>query len=313
MWVRPETIREVEDMSFLKRFSTHSVPDSLLAPQPEPKTTTLSAKQTTVPAILVAIAAAVLFMHLGPHVLAKSAQQPEAKPEANEAANIDREAVDAVKRMGAYLRSLKSFQVIADATHDDVLEDGLIVQTNSKVDLLAAAPNRLRVEVTADDKHRLYLYDGKNFTVWARIVNYYATVPAPPTAAELFKKVEEKYNIQLPLIDLFKWGTSEDDISKIKTAIDVGPATVEGVTCEHYAFHQEGVDWQIWIQLGQFPLPRRLVITTLTDEARPQHSDTLNWNLAPSFNDEAFVFDPPPDAKRVILEGEKADASEKDK
>jgi hypothetical protein len=263
--------------------------------------------------MLAAIAGAVLFMHLGPQVLAKSGQQPEAKLVAKEAANIDPEAVDAVKKMGVYLRSLKSFQVIADATHDDVLEDGLIVQTNSKVDLLATAPNRLRVEVTGDDKHRLYLYDGKSFTVWARLVNYYATVPAPPTTVELFKKVEEKYNIQLPLIDLFKWGTHEDDITKIETAIDVGPATVGGVTCEHYAFHQEGVDWQIWIQLGQFPLPRRLVITTLTDEARPQHSDTLTWNLAPSFNDEAFVFYPPPDAKRVILEEEKADATEKEK
>jgi hypothetical protein len=306
-------IREVEDMSFLKRFSTHWAQQSLSAGQPQPKTTTFSAKQSTLPAILVAIAGAVLFMPLGPHVLAKTGQQPEAKPEAKEASNIDPDAVDAVKKMGVYLRSLKSFQVIADVTHDDVLEDGLIVQTNSKVDLLATAPNRLRVEVTADDKHRLYLYDGKNFTVWARLVNYYATVPAPPTTVELFKKVEEKYDIQLPLIDLFKWGTREDDITKIKTAIDVGPATVEGVTCEHYAFHQEDVDWQIWIQLGQFPLPRRLVITTLTDEARPQHSDTLTWNLAPSFNDEAFVFDPPPDAKRVILEGEKADATEKEK
>jgi hypothetical protein len=300
-------------MSFLKRFSTNSVLQSLPAGQPERKTTTFFAKRSTLPAILVAIAAALLFMHIGSHVLAKTRQQPEAKPEAKQTSDIDSDAVDAVQKMGVYLRSLKSFQVIADATHDDVLEDGLIVQTNSKVDLLATAPNHLRIEVTDDDKHRLYLYDGKNFTVWARLVNYYATVPAPPTTVELFKKVEEKYDIQLPLIDLFKWGTHEEDITKIKTAIDIGPATVEGVTCEHYAFHQEDVDWQIWIQLGQFPLPRRLVITTLTDEARPQHSDTLTWNLAPSFNDEAFVFDPPPDAKRVILEGEKADASEKNK
>jgi hypothetical protein len=298
-------------MNFLKRFSTNSAPQSLPAGQPGPKTTALSAKQITLPAILVAIA--VVCVPFGSHVLAKGAQQSEAKPEAKEDSNVDPAAVDAVKKMGAYLRTFKAFQVLADVTHDDVLEDGLIVQTNSKVDLLAAAPNRLRIEVTADDKHRLYLYDGKNFTVWARLVNYYATVPAPPTTAELFKKVEEKYDISLPLIDLFKWGTNEDDINKIKTAIDVGPAAVEGVTCEHYAFHQEGVDWQIWIQLGQFPLPRRLVITTLTDEARPQHSDTLTWNLAPSFNDEAFVFDPPPDAKRVILEGEKTDATEKGK
>jgi hypothetical protein len=299
-------------MNFLKRFSTNSAPQSLPSGQSGPETTTLSAKQLTLSAILI-VAGVVLFAPVGSRVLAKTGQQPEAKPEAKEASNIDPDAVDAVKKMGLYLRSLKSFQVIADVTHDDVFEDGLITQTNSKVDLLAAGPNSLRIEVTADDKHRLYLYDGKNFTVWARLVNYYATVPAPPTTVELFKKVDEKYDISLPLIDLFKWGTREDDITKIKTAIDVGPAAVEGVTCEHYAFHQEGVDWQIWIQLGQFPLPRRLVITTLTDEARPQHSDTLTWNLAPSFNDEAFVFDPPPDAKRVILEGEKTDATEKEK
>ena len=45
--------------------------------------------------------------------------------------------------------SLKVFQVIGDVTHDDVLEDGLIVQSNSKVDMLAAKPDRMRVEVTS--------------------------------------------------------------------------------------------------------------------------------------------------------------------
>ena len=81
---------------------------------------------------------------------------------------------------------MKSFQVLDDVTHDDVLDDGLIVQTNSKIDLLAARPDRLRVEVTSEDNQRLYLYDGKNFTVWGRRNNYYAlTVPAPATISEL--------------------------------------------------------------------------------------------------------------------------------
>lgn len=300
-------------MSFLKQFSTNSDPQPLPAGRPDPETTIRFPKRLTVPATLVAIAGAALFVPLGSHVLAKNGQQPEVKPEATEASDIDPDAIEAVKKMGAYLRSLKAFQVISDVTHDDVLEDGLIVQSNSKVDLLAAKPNRMRVEVTGDDRHRLYLYDGKNFTVWGRILNYYATVPAPPTIPELFQKIDEKYDIELPLVDLFKWGTNEDDINKIKTAIDVGPATVEGVTCEQYAFHQEGADWQVWIQLGEFPLPRRLVITTLTDEARPQHSDTFSWNLAPSFNDQAFVFYPPSDAKRVLLAGQQADTTEKGK
>src|SRR6266478_817199 len=172
-------------MNFLKRSSTNSAPQSSSASRPDPKTATFSVKQLILPVILVAIAGAMLSAPFESHVLAKSGRQPEAKPqatpEAKDDSNVDPAAVDAVKKMGAYLRSLKAFQVIADVTHDDVLEDGLIVQSNSKVDMIAARPNRMRVEVTADDRHRLYLYDGKNFTVWGRILNFYATVPAPPT------------------------------------------------------------------------------------------------------------------------------------
>jgi hypothetical protein len=280
-------------MSFLNRFS--------------PKQRTLAA------AILVLVVGAILWASFGSNILAKMGQPPQAAPQAKEDANIDPAAIDTVKKMGTYLRSLKVFQVEGDITHDDVLDDGLIIQSSSKVDMLAAKPNRLRAEVTSDDKHRLYLYDGKTFSAWGKLNNYYATVAAPPTIPELFKQVQEKFDIELPLIDLFKWGTNEDDINKIQTAIDAGPTTVEGVTCEQYAFHQEGVDWQIWIQLGDYPLPRRLVITTLTDEARPQHTITMTWNLAPSFNDAAFVFDPPPDARRILFEGQTADDTKKGK
>jgi hypothetical protein len=301
-------------MSFLKRFEGNSAPQPPDADQPGPRTSAISANKVTLPAILLAIAAAALCLHFGSPVLAKTGQQPEAKPEATTAASdIDPDAIAAVKKMATYLHTLKSYQVIDDVTQDDVLEDGLIVQHESKVDYLLARPNRMRVEVTSDERHRLYLYDGKNFTVWARLVNYYATVPAPATIGELFDAVIEKYDIELPLYDLYNWGNKDEDINKIKTAVDIGPSSVGGVTCEHYAFHQEGVDWQLWIQLGEFPLPRKLVITTLTDDARPQHSDTLTWNLAPSFNDGAFAFDPPPDAKRVILEGQKTDTTEKAK
>ena len=280
-------------MSFLKRFS---------------------AKQLTLAAaIFVLIAGAILWASFGSNILGKVGQPSQATPEAKEDSNIDPAAIDTVKKMGAYLRSLKVFQVQGDITHDDVLEDGLIIQSSSKVDMLAAKPNRLRAEVTSDDKHRLYLYDGKTFSAWGKLNNYYATVAAPPTIGELFKQVQEKFDIELPLIDLFTWGTNEGDINKIQTAIDAGPTTVEDVTCEQYVFHQEGVDWQIWIQLGDYPLPRKLVITSLTDEARPQHTITLAWNLAPSFNDSAFVFYPPPDAKRILFEGQTADDAKKGK
>ena len=69
--------------------------------------------------------------------------------------------------MGAYLRTLKSFQVRADVATDDVLDDGQTIQFSSKVDLVAARPNRLRIEVTDDKGHRFFFFNGKNFTIFA--------------------------------------------------------------------------------------------------------------------------------------------------
>ena len=204
--------------------------------------------------------------------------------------------------MGAYLRGLKAFQVRSESTRDEVLVDGQRISFATSVDLLAQRnPDRMRAEVTGDKHQRFYIYDGATFTLFARRVNYYATVPAPATLGALNDILTEKYNLQVPLADLFYWGGGQKDSAGIVGAIDVGPSQIDDVTCEHYAFRQEGVDWQVWIQLGDYPLPRKLMITTTTDDARPQFSSVLTWNLAPSFNDGAFKFNPPKDAQRIVF------------
>ena len=104
-------------------------------------------------------------------------------------------------------------------------------------------------------------------------------------------------------MDLFRWGSEgpESDFGSFITATDVGPSHINGVSVEQYAFRQEGMDWQVWIQQGTFPLPRRIVMTTMTDDARPQHTVVYDWNLAPSFNDASFAFVPPEGAKEIPI------------
>jgi hypothetical protein len=214
---------------------------------------------------------------------------------------IDREAIAALTRMGTYLRSLKAYQVAARTTDEDVLDDGQKIQREGKIDLLARMPDALRVEQSNDRVERLYLYDGKNVTLLAKRVNMYATVPAPPTIRQLGDVLYDQYGIEVPLVDLFLWGAPGWTADDIKGAMVVGPSVVEGTTCQQYAFRQDDIDYQVWIQLGDYPLPRKVVITTKTDEARPQHTGLFTWNLAPSFNDGAFVLDPPPGAQRAVL------------
>ena len=220
-------------------------------------------------------------------------QEPAAPPEPV--------AMAALEKMGAYLRTLRTFEVEAESTSEEVLADGLKSQDGKKTTLLARRPDRLRAEVEGPNGKRFFLFDGKSFTLFARDQGYYATVPAPATIKELADVLDEKFDLQLPLVDLFLWGDPSFTAPKITAAVDLGPGSVQDTTCEQYAFRQEGLDWQVWVQLGDFPLPRKLVLTTTTDEARPQHTMLLNWNLAPSYNEQAFVFDPPAGAHKIVF------------
>ena len=267
---------------------------------------------------LIALAAVAAALGRPATTTAQQLRTTSTVPAVTPSADIDPEAISALEAMGNYLRTLKAFQVKAQITTEEVLVDGQKVQLASEANLVAEKPDKLRLEVTSAKQHRLFFYDGKNFTLVAPRSNYYATAPAPATIPELANTLEDKYGIDLPFVDFFRWGTAGADIAAIKGATDIGPSVIDGVTVEQYTFRQDGFDWQIWIQDGDFPLPRKIVITTLTDEARPQYEATYNWNLAPSIDDASFAYIPGKDQKKikfadVSLKGKSVKSEDKNK
>jgi hypothetical protein len=129
----------------------------------------------------------------------------------------------------------------------------------------------------------------------------YASIDTPPTIREMIAAIAEKYDLEMPLSDLFLWGTEEDDMTDIASAFRVGVDRFGNRLCDSYAFHQEDVDWQVWIERGPEPLPCKLVVTDLSDEARPQYSAELDWVLDPTFGDVVFEFTPPSGAQRIEM------------
>jgi len=216
-------------------------------------------------------------------------------------ATVDPEATAALVRMGSYLRTLKDINLRARITQEEVMADGQKTQRSSDVDVTARRPNRLRVTVSNDRQPRNFYYDGKTFTLFAPSNGFYAQAEAPATIGELASRLEEKFDIQLPLVDLFRWGTDDANLAALTSAIVLTPNRIDGVTTDHYAFRQDGADWQLWVQEGDQPLPRKLVITTTTDEARPQYTAEWTWNLAPSINEREFAFTPPKGAKKITF------------
>lgn len=254
---------------------------------------------------------------LGATADVRAAQAPETEPlevvpneqdvDALESAEatapaVEPEALDALHRMGNYLRTLETFSVRADSTLDEVTDDGMKLQFAGTLSGAIRRPDRFVLEVDTDRKHRRFTYDGKSLTMYDTRGGYYTTIPAPPTIRETLDEVSDRYDIQLPLMDLFSWGEDPSSEQAIREAAIIGPSDVKGVTCDHVAVRQENVDWQVWIQQGDRPLPRRIVITTLSDPQQPQYTATLTWNTDPKFTPSTFLFTPPSNAHKIDIE-----------
>jgi hypothetical protein len=214
---------------------------------------------------------------------------------------VDAKAVDALRKMGAHLRTLKRFGVQVDGVRDEVSGDGQKIQLTGTITYLVRAPNGLRANIRTDRKQRDIIYDGKTLTVYAPRMKYYATVAAPPTIGAMLEQATNRYGIEFPVADLFTWGTARDGVNDLTSARLVGPAYVGGFDTDHYAFRQAGADWQVWIERGANPLPRKLVITTTTEPSQPQYTANLKWDLAARVDDSAFAFVPPKDVVKIPL------------
>lgn len=219
-----------------------------------------------------------------------------------EAPAIAPQAVATVKRMSDYLKTLTAYRIQAETTTDEVLVAGPKVQYGGTIDATVRMPDRLRLSAVREDKEdQQFFYDGKTLTVWLKERTAWAQTPVPATVGEMIAQVRAKYGIALPLDDLIRDALRGELLKDVTAGIVIGSGRVAGVECEHLGFHENAIDWQIWIEKGSRPLPRKLVITTLGEPSQPQHTEVLTWDLSPKTDAAQFTFTPPAGAPRIVM------------
>lgn len=211
-------------------------------------------------------------------------------------------AIDAIKEMSNYLMSATTLAITSQGSLDVVTNDGQRIQLDGTTRYKVRRPGFV-IDYESNIKSRRFIYDGKTFTVYSPKLGFYAQAPAPATNREVLDTIYNKYGIALPLEDLFRWGdgSNADRIQALKSAYEVGSATIDGVDTDHFAFREADVDWEVWIQKGDQPWPRKLVIVDRTDPARPTFTARLSWQMNPAFTDADFTFVPDANAKRIQL------------
>jgi hypothetical protein len=81
----------------------------------------------------------------------------------------------------------------------------------------------------------------------------------------------------------------------------IGVGVIDGVECEHLAFRNLETDWQIWIEIGDRPIPRKYVITSKSVNGAPQYTLRVKeWRT--DVPTDAFAFKPSQGANKVALE-----------
>ena len=214
-----------------------------------------------------------LFLGLLAMLLAATVAHAQAPASAGAppAANaVDPASVQALKDMGAYLQTLKRFAMSTEVTGERVLADGQKLQHTAMANLEVVRPNKLRAVMRSSRSDRELIYDGKRVTLFSSAQKYYSAVEFSGSVGDLIDRLEERYGVQIPLSDLFVWGTPAAQLDNFESALNAGQDIVSGEVCDHYAFRQAAIDWQIWIATGGKPLPRKIIITNRGDDARPQ-------------------------------------------
>jgi hypothetical protein len=215
-------------------------------------------------------------------------------------AGIDPQAAKLLRASMDFLAAQKRFTVDTRSTIEVVLTSGQKLQFDNTVTMAAQRPNRLWAARTGDLVDQVFYYDGKTLTLHNPGERYFATVPAPGTIEEMLDFARTQLDIVAPAGDLVYRNAHEILMDGVTSGFVVGKGVVEGVRCDHLAFRAPHVDWQIWVQEGSRPLPKKLVITTRDVVNAPQFSVVMTrWNLAPNFTEDKFRFTPPAGARKV--------------
>ncbi len=216
------------------------------------------------------------------------------------APGVDAAADRILRQMSDYLATADEFSFRANITYDEALASGEAIEYGGTADVSVRRPDRLHVAFRGDEHQNRVFFDGRTLTLYDPDVNVYAVTEVPPEIDGAVDLVFEKYGFSVPIADLVYSDPYSALTGGVETGFVAGLHPVNGVPCHHLAFTQEAIDWQIWIEDGPRPVPRKLVIILKDEPGSPRYSATLSdWDFQPRLSDHYFEFHPPDGADEI--------------
>jgi len=205
-----------------------------------------------------------------------------------------------VRAMSDRLVQARGIALEAEEVYDEVPDESPRRQLTDVRRVAMRRPDRLAGDTSGDAMNRTFWYDGKVFSALDKEQNVWTSGAVPPTVDKALDWVFDQTSTVIPLGDFLYADVYARLMSDVQRGVYLGIHEAAGVPCHHLSFEQATIDWQIWIDAGKEPLPRKLVITYKTENEVPQYTVTIRkWNLQAQLPDALFAFSPPEGASRV--------------
>ena len=212
------------------------------------------------------------------------------------------DAAQLLKAMTDYTAAQKSISATFDSSIEVVTPELEKIQFTSSGKLQLTRPDKLRISRTGGYADVQLVYDGKTVSIYGNNVKAYARADLAGTIDQLVDLIQAKSAAAMPGTDLLS-NAYDELMSNVIQASHIGQGVIDGVECEHLAFRGVDTDWQIWIESGARPVPRKFVITSKTLAGALQYTLRIkDWKTDAIADADAFVFKPPAGVTKVDLD-----------
>lgn len=205
-----------------------------------------------------------------------------------------------LKAMSDYVGRQQTIELTFDSDIEIITPQLEKLQFTNSGETLLSRPDKLRAHRVGGYADVAMTFDGKKASILGKNINAYTQFDAPGGVDQLFEALRAGHGISLPFADLLLTNSYDTLVAGVMEAKHIGRGVIDGRECEHLAFRNFDTDWQLWIEVGAQPIPRKMVITSKTLNSAPQYTLRVKtWKTGVKPAADAFVFVPPANAKRI--------------
>ena len=177
-----------------------------------------------------------------------------------------------VKAMSDYLASAKAVTLTYDSDIEVITPELQKIQFASSGQIILSRPNKLRATRVGGYADVELTFDCSKLTVFGKNIDALAHVYAPGSIDQLVHRLRDELSIAVPGATFLLSRSYDELMMDVLDVKYIGRGVVDGVECEHLAFRNQDTDWQLWVEVGSKPIPRKYVITSKAVAAAPQYT-----------------------------------------